>query len=243
METKIALDVFADFIGTISYLSPLCVPENLKKLFEKYDKDHNSFIEGKELEPIGGFYFVKGLFKGNDEEIRKLWENEEKMLKESLKQVMDEYDKNKDKKISIDEFKQLMLDVERRSLKSRGCSVKTFKSIINIIKEFKEKVSIDDVKKGNKDIQHSSFYKIFETDPSVLKSALGDDIRLSCFNICCLNKIVFSSFENENEDLPKFFENLDKDAIENWEKYYLEIQTLIDTLDKMYLLYEELIKK
>lgn len=145
----------------------------LEKEFNKADKNHNGFIQMNELESLIDIKHKEPFFKKF--EVYKIASTttghgcgaylyyDEEAVKEAAKTIMKKYDKNKDKKLSLKEFKELQKEIaicyEKKQDKNFNIQTRIdfVDKVIQITKEYLENVKLNDVKNDHDVFDEENF--------------------------------------------------------------------------------------
>lgn len=222
----------------------------LRKSFEKIDLDRNGIIEGSEIYTLafkygedlyGKEYHFKKIADKNgilkDDLKLALPENKALLRKVTLK-IKKDFDINNDKKISFEEFKKVILKVSTNLIlqEKKDFDLKKYiellKKYTQAVKEFKDNVSIDDIKNDTTNVSKSI---VFETVNKTV-AAIGESAKFSCFNII---RHLLEVLENNFKLLFNVPEDFEKECTKFYDKHFGKIPKYFDFLEKMLLFLEK----
>lgn len=189
--------------------------EKLEEEFEKRDLDHDGFINFEELKQLIFFntkYTSKPFFKKfklyespsrKNREYDPLPYNED-WVKKGAEEILKNFDKNNDRKLSLEEYreleKQIAITYEKKQNENFNIQTRIdfLKKLLQITKEFIENVTLKDVKD-----EPSSKYEEDQNDDNLY---FDKRLRLTLIRLSYLYYFLMETWE---EDIEEYLQDLD----------------------------------
>lgn len=257
MKTTLTGQEFYDVSEIISKYERCWREDVLKKEFSQWDKNNNGYIDGKELNFLAvkygeRFFYTDfrdvrmGGIYGPDLELKD--EHNQKVAEEVAEKILIEFDKDKNGKIDLEEFKKILLRIAYMSTfgrvsvrywnrgENKGLKIEkfkeTFKRYLQFIKEFSEVVSLEmikiDQKNENKEEPPEDFEVRFKKSPYLVYTLIIED---EC------------EFAEPKLELPIDELNRKYEMKNNPEKYFGKIREYASLLEKIEPFFENYLKE
>lgn len=176
MKSPFTYDDFLQIEECMVVFSNVLCEDHLKERFKEFDKDNNGFLSGEELEFVvakyGEYLYNERFERVNRGALLKDYslkdKNNKKLAQKLVPKILKEFDKDRNDKIDIEEFKKIFTRVSIIYLFENGDDYfklnkedfkKFFKMYVQFVKEFSQKVTVDMIKETYEKKEGYNIYK------------------------------------------------------------------------------------